>query len=79
MTSKAQEHDVRYDYGGLRLTCRTNGCREATLLHQPYMQGRVGRKKAEEFVKTHPPKQGKFVYDGNERKPALTMQEVLER
>lgn len=79
MTLKVPEHDVRYDYGGRRLTCRTNGCREATLAHQPYMRAQVWQRKVREFVRVHPPKQGKLVYDGNERKPTLTVQEVLER
>ena len=56
-------HDVRYDHVGLsgdrpRLTCRTPGCREATLLYQPFMGPSGFAQKAREFFVTHPPREG---------------------
>lgn len=53
------EHDVVYDLAGpgqsaRRLTCRSEGCKGATIVQQPYMNGRQWEEATEEFRKEHP-------------------------
>ena len=51
-----REHEVEIDYAGSdenrpRLTCRSPGCSEATLVYQPHMKNEKWNK---EFMEKHP-------------------------
>jgi hypothetical protein len=58
MAKAAEKHDVHRDYVGInpriRFTCFSEGCGGATLIRQPWMNGKEWEKRRSEYSNLHP-------------------------
>jgi len=75
MTEQVTKHDVRYDYGGRRVTCFTPACQTATLIRRDYMSSKEFGELLDVFLEAHPPKNGELT-DADHEKPPRTVESI---